>query len=118
MKLMLMLLLAAQAPERFHCNLGALTRVERQRDRELATQLHAALLEQKELPDGYAFRFPAGSTAMLAEWVAIVSKCCQPVEYRLELGPQPGGALWLRMTGGNGVKEFLAGEFAALIGPR
>lgn len=118
MKLILMMLIAAQSPERFHCNLGALTKVERQRDRELARQLHAAALETKELADGYAFRFPPGSTAMLAEWVAIVSKCCQPVEYRIELGPQPGGALWLRMTGGEGVKEFLAGEFASLIGPR
>jgi hypothetical protein len=113
--LMLTLLIAAQAPERFHCNLHALTKVERQRDRELAVQLHTALLEQKELPDGYAFRLPAESAAMLGEWVAIISKCCQPVDYRIELGPQPGGALWLRMTGGEGAKEFLKGEFKTLL---
>jgi hypothetical protein len=107
-------LLAAQSPERFHCNLGTLTRVERQRGRELAGQLRTALKEKKQLPDGFAFRFSPGSAAALAEWISIESKCCQPITYALELAPQPGGELWLRLTGSEGVKEFLAAELKAL----
>ena len=29
---------------------------------------------------------------------------------RIELGPQPDGALWARFTGAEGVREFLDGE--------
>jgi hypothetical protein len=105
----------AVAAERFTCNMGALTKVERQRDQQLAHLMRAALVERKELPNGYGFRFTAESTQMLAEWTYIIAKCCQPLDYRLEIGPQPGGALWLWMTGGEGVKEFIGGEFESLL---
>ena len=85
----------AAAAQRFTCNLGALTRAERQRDRELAPLMRAALLERKELPDGYGFRFAPESTRQLSEWTYIIARCCQPLEYRLEIRPQPGGAVWL-----------------------
>lgn len=105
----------ASAAERFTCNLGLLTKAERQRDQQLARLMRAALVERKELPNGYGFRFTAGSTQKLAEWTYIIAKCCQPLDYRLEIGPQPGGALWLWMTGGEGVKEFIGGEFESLL---
>jgi hypothetical protein len=85
----------AMAADRFTCNMGALTKFERQRDAELAHLMRAALVERKELPNGYGFRFTAESTQMVAEWTYIIAKCCQPLDYRLEIGPQPGGALWL-----------------------
>jgi hypothetical protein len=105
----------ASAAERFTCNLGLLTKVELKRDQELGHLLRAALVERKELPNGYGFRFTAESTQRLAEWTYIIAKCCQPLDYRLEIGPQPGGALWLWMTGGDGVKEFIGGEFESLL---
>jgi hypothetical protein len=105
----------ASAAERFTCNLGLLTKIERHRDQELAHLMRAALVERKELPNGYGFRFTPESTQMLAEWTSIIAKCCQPLDYRLEIGPQPGGALWLWMTGGDGVKEFIGGEFESLL---
>ncbi|HEX4381483.1 MAG TPA: hypothetical protein VH083_00980 [Myxococcales bacterium] len=111
----LLLVGQASAEERFHCNLHALTKAERLRDRELAQQLHAVLLEHKELPEGYALRFTGAELPRVAEWLAIISKCCQPIDYQLQLGPQPGGPLWLRISGGEGAKEFLKGEFETLL---
>jgi hypothetical protein len=101
---------ASAAPERFTCNLSVLTKGERARDHELMMSLAAAVQEKKELPDGYAFRFDRAKLPELAEWTNIVAKCCQPLTYQIELGPQPGGGLWARFTGKEGVKEFLDGE--------
>jgi hypothetical protein len=98
------------AAERFTCNLSALTKIERARDHELMMSLASAVVEKRELPDGYAFRFDRAKLSELAEWTDIIAKCCQPLTYQIEVGPQPGGALWARFTGKAGVKEFLDGE--------
>jgi len=112
--LVLSALSSSAGPEvRAHCNLGALTSAERARDKELVPVLASALRERKDLPDGYAYRFDARVMKELGEWLDIVAKCCQPLEYQLALEPQPGGALWVRITG-HEAKEFIAAEFAPL----
>ena len=106
--------LASPPPsERAHCNLGALTQADRARDRELLPVLVSALLERRELPEGYAYRFDPRVLKVLGEWVEIVAKCCQPLTYDVSLEPQPGGALWVRITGKE-AKEFIGQEFASL----
>ena len=42
----------------------------------------------------------------VGEWIGIVAKCCQPLTYVVDLQPQPGGALWVRITG-HDAKEFI-----------
>jgi hypothetical protein len=102
------------APEaRAHCNLAALTAADRSRDQQLIPLLASALRERKELPDGYAYRFDRGVLKELGEWLDIEAKCCQPLSYGLVLEPQPGGALWVRITG-HDAKEFIEAEFAPL----
>ena len=49
----------------------------------------------------------------VGEWIGIVAKCCQPLTYVVDLQPQPGGALWVRITG-HDAKEFIGQEFAPL----
>ena len=107
-------LTSATAEERPHCNLAALTSADRARDRELVPLLASALLERKELPDGYAYRFDPRVLKVLGEWVEIESKCCQPLTYELSYEPQPGGALWVRISGKE-AKEFIAMEFEPLM---
>ena len=99
--------------ERVHCNLAVLTRAERERDHQLVPLLRDALQERQELSDGYAYRFTPGVLKDLGEWVAIVAKCCQPLSYEVAIAPQPGGAVWVRITG-NEAKEFIDAEFAPL----
>ena len=98
---------------RAHCNLAALTAADRARDQQLLPLLSSALRERKELPDGYAYRFDRVVLKELGEWLDIEAKCCQPLSYRLVLEPQPGGALWVQITG-HEAKEFIEAEFAPL----
>jgi hypothetical protein len=105
----------AQAQRGITCNLKVLSKAELARDKQLVPQLRDALQERKELRDGYAFRFKPALVKDVGEWTHIVAKCCQPLSYEVVLEPQPGGALWVRITGGEGVKEFLSLEMAQLM---
>lgn len=78
------------------------------------TVLQAAQ-EIQELPDGYAFRFAnePGMFMAVANFVENERLCCAFYAFAIELEPG-GGPIWLRMTGGEGVKEF---EYAVLSDP-
>lgn len=102
------------AEEHIHCNLRALSKAERSRDTELVLRLRDALRERKELADGYAYRFEPTVLKDVGEWLQLVAKCCQPLSYEVALAPQPSGALWVRITGHEGAKEFINLEFAHL----
>ena len=80
----------------------------------LEAELFAGVLETKELPDGYAFRFPAetGWLVSLATFIAEERRCCP--FFTFELVCEPGeGPIWLRLRGREGVKEFIAQQFLA-----
>jgi hypothetical protein len=104
----------AASSEHVHCNLAALSKAERARDAELILLLRDALSERQELSNGYAYRFDPTVLKELGEWLQIVAKCCQPLTYDMVLAPQPGGALWVRITGKDGAKGFIEVEFAQL----
>jgi len=106
----------AVAEPRIACNLNVFTPGERTRHRALIALLKDAIAEQTELPDGYGLRLARDtiSLAQLAEWATLESKCCPFFDFQLELGPQPDRPLWLRLRGGEGVKEFIHFEVAAL----
>lgn len=76
--------------------------------KELAPKLYGAVQEIKELPNGWAWRLPSTSEILLlvAQDLNIERLCCPFVNYTLEIEPNKG-PFWLRMTGGEGVKEFL-----------
>jgi hypothetical protein len=95
------------------CNLGALSKAERARTPQLVPVLREALRERKDLAEGYAYRFEPTVMKDVGEWLDIVAKCCQPLSYEVSLEPQPGGALWVRITG-HEAKEFIDLEFASL----
>jgi hypothetical protein len=94
------------------CNLNAIPASERAGHEVLAGQLFASVLERYELPDGYAFRLPSESEVLkqAAAFIANERLCCP--FFRFELVIEPGGEpFWLRLTGGEGVKQFIAAEF-------
>ena len=96
----------------FACSLIALTAAERAHHKELSQELHAAVKETRELPNGYAFRLSGErrSLTMLSEWVSLERLCCPFFTFQIEAGAktQP---IWLRMTGREGVKGFMQSEF-------
>lgn len=90
-----------------------LTEVElRERRGLLLERAGRAVLELKELPDGYAYRFPEGDEWLgeLADIIRLESQCCRFLGFKLLVGPG-GGPVWLELTGPPGTKEFLAALF-------
>ncbi len=95
----------------FYCNMNALNRVDRQRYDQLIGRLQAALIEIRELPDGYAFRLrnELVSLAEVAEWVSYESKCCPFFDFEMQL-ERDNGPLWLKLRGKEGIKPFIRAE--------
>ena len=88
------------------------------RTAELGSSLFAAVEAIEELPDGYAFRFPADAVWLerLAGFVAAERQCCP--FFRFEIATEPGeGPLWLRLRGEEGVKDFVAVQFLPAVAP-
>ena len=101
----------------FACNRLALTPEQRKRHfDELGPKLRSLKKSVRELPNGYEFEFPAdlNTVQLVAEW-AIGERACCPffdIDMRLE---REGGALWLGLTGREGVKQFIQADGAAWI---
>jgi len=90
------------------CDLSAISAEQRAAHEALAQQLMSeSVQETRELPDGYALRFSADHYPALTQFIANERLCCPFFNFVLEVTPAPG-SLWLRLTGGVGVKEFLS----------
>jgi hypothetical protein len=102
-----------QSGQSLACDLNAIAPEERAHHIETAAQVFGSALETRELPDGYAWRLPAESAVLRAASAYIANErlCCPFFRFTLELEPH-SAALWLRLTGEDGVKEVLRAEFA------
>lgn len=90
-----------------------LTASELQARRELVLQkVRRAVVEVRELEDGYQYSFPANGE-LLRELTAMIDlerQCCPFLRFRLT-PPPPDGLLLLELTGPEGTKAFLAETF-------
>ncbi len=92
------------------CTPGAIPEAERAPHLALLTRLFRdALLERREVPGGYAFRFGAGEFAGVVRFVANERRCCPFLTFVLEIAPSDG-PLWLHLTGPSGTRAFLDAE--------
>ncbi|MFY9610684.1 MAG: hypothetical protein WAU45_18995 [Blastocatellia bacterium] len=93
------------------CNLFGLTEQQRKRQQELRTLLFETGRDVRELPDGYAIGLPATAATILAaaEFVTLERLCCPFFRFELAVGGT-AEPVWLRLTGGKDVKEFLKSE--------
>jgi hypothetical protein len=94
------------------CVIDALTPEERLAQGALRAQLDAAVEAVRELPDGYEFVYRPGSEqlAAAARWLPLEQRCCPHFDFALLWHAERGQAS-LRLTGGPGVKAFIAGQF-------
>jgi len=97
---------------KFFCNIKALTPEERAHHKQLGDKLMAARKEIVEMPNGYEFQFsPKNVTlAELADWVVDENKCCPFFNFHIDLENE-GALTCLRLTGEEGIKQFIRGEF-------
>ena len=91
--------------------MNALTVEERKRRAELSSQISRCVQQMEELADGFAFRFApdAGTWMTLAEFSTLERRCCPFFAFSLS-AEEEDGAMWMRITGREGVKQFLLAE--------
>lgn len=99
------------------CDMNGIEPGSRERHAATGRELLQAAAEIRELPDGYAFRLPAGPDVLVraAEFISLEKLCCPFLRFVLEVGPE-GGPVWLRLTGREGVKAFIREEVSGLLG--
>lgn len=95
----------------FACDMSAIA--ADQRDAHLATinKLFRAIESVRELPNGYTFRLTNEADVLLnaVEFIALERLCCPFFGFGLDIEPE-GGAVWLSLTGREGVKPFIMAE--------
>jgi hypothetical protein len=91
------------------CDLTAIPAAVRRQHLASIPAIFQAVQEVRELPDGYALRFAnePGRFMALANYVAYERLCCSFLRFAIEIEPH-GGPIWLRLSGGQDVKEALA----------
>jgi hypothetical protein len=95
------------------CRLDIFDGPEKLRYEALREELEAGVEEIRELAEGYAARLRPDPALFrqVAEWITLERRCCPFLG--LGLNWSEGDALWLSLTGGPGVKAFLAGMLAS-----
>ena len=106
----------AQTETPFFCNLKALTPAERTEHMQLMKQLASAVVSSVEIADGFAFHIDRSRVSLkdLASWTEFERRCCPFFDFTLEWRRE-NGPVTLRLTGRDGVKQFIRSEFAAVI---
>ena len=102
----------------FACNMKAMSPEERKRQSEvLSPGLRTSKLSSKELADGYEFQFPSDAKTyqMVAEWIGNERLCCPFFVFDLRVG-DASARMSLKISGPEGVKQFIRAELAAMIG--
>ena len=97
----------------FACDRLALDPAARHRHfDELGPMLRAMRRATRELPDGYEFQFDGDSKtyAVLNEWAQGERLCCPFFDISVRAARE-GGAIWLRLTGRDGTKDFIRSDF-------
>jgi hypothetical protein len=69
--------------------------------------------ERRDVPNGYAFRFPPEAFDELARFVSGERRCCPFLAFEIRTSPG-AGPLWLSMTGPEGTRDFLAAELPGI----
>jgi hypothetical protein len=99
------------------CDMTVFSPEERERHIAAIGQMLAAVSEAQEFADGYALRFAPDTAVLLnlAEFIAGERLCCPFLNFDLRVEAE-GGPVWLRLTGPEGVKEFLRMELSGFGG--
>lgn len=94
----------------FACDVGALDPPTRAAHFGwIRHELPALLQAVRELPDGLMMQFAAETLPAAALFIDRERRCCPFLRFGLEVEPA-GGPIWLRLTGPDGVLEFLRAE--------
>jgi hypothetical protein len=98
----------------FACDMTAIAPEKRAAHLANIDRLFRSVEFIRELPSGYAFRLPNDSRTLLTttEFVSVERLCCPFFGFTIEV-EREGGAMWLSLTGRDGVKPFIMAEIGA-----
>ena len=96
----------------FVCNMNALNTEHRARHAILARRLLDSMQELRELPNGYALRLSDDLSVIIgaAEFITLERLCCPFFNFELRVEANDG-ITELRLTGDEGIKDFILDEF-------
>jgi hypothetical protein len=101
----------------FACDRFALSPEARARHfNEIGPELRKHKTAVRELPNGYAFRFPSdpATVQLVAEWAAGERLCCPFFDIDIHMEAEHG-PVWLTLTGREGTKDFIRADGADWI---
>jgi hypothetical protein len=95
----------------FACDMTAIAADQRGAHLANIEEVFRAVEEVRELPNGYAFQLSNDPHVILkaAQFIALERLCCPFFGFALEIENE-GGAVWLSLTGREGVKPFIMAE--------
>jgi len=98
------------------CDLSALTDEQRTHHIITSRNLFASAIEVRSLPNGYAFHLPDEPQTLhnMADFINHDRLCCPFMVFGMEVEPRQG-PIWLTLTGGEGVKEYVAAAIRPLL---
>lgn len=82
----------------------------RERKEQVIARLKEQVLEKKDVPDGYSYKFP-GTDEMLDSLTTFIKSerlCCDFFNFSLSVNND--SFIWLEISGAEGVKEFIRAE--------
>ena len=99
------------------CDMTAIPATQRPVHVTTSRELFSRIEEFRELPDGYEFRLADGPHLLteLGEFVSLERLCCPFLRFNVAVEAE-GGPVWLRLSGREGVKEFIREEISGLTG--
>lgn len=98
------------------CDFTGMDAAQKARYQDVRRRLRAAIEDISELENGYAFHFPVEAELVLAlaEFITLERLCCPFFSFALEL-EAGSGPLRLRLTGREGVKDYLKAELGLAL---
>jgi|SRR5687767_7670026 hypothetical protein len=98
------------------CDIHAINPEQREQHGHISQALFAEVLEVRDLAGGYGFRLPVETISLMraAEFISNERLCCPFFAFTLRIEP-PNAALWLELTGGAEVKDFIRAEIGSLL---
>lgn len=95
----------------FACDMTAIAETQRAGHAANIDKLFHAITEIQEIGNGYKFRLPNHAEILntAAEFISLERVCCPFFGFDLEI-EREGGAIWLSLTGREGVKPFILAE--------
>ncbi len=106
-----------QAPEEhipIACTPNAIPAEQQEEWRTAGKAVYAAVEEVADLPNGFRFRLPANAQMLMAaaRYISTEHLCCPFLHFTLDVAPN-NGPIWLALTGGPGVKDYISSLFAS-----